>query len=45
MIDTGYEGAFIVYFKDGKRLNSEEIALLYPSEDGIELIETTVKNK
>lgn len=45
MIDTGYEGAFIVYFKDGKRLNSEEIALLYPSEDGIELIETTVNNK
>jgi outer membrane protein OmpA-like peptidoglycan-associated protein/tetratricopeptide (TPR) repeat protein len=45
MIKTGYEGAFIVYFKDGKRLNTEEIALLYPTEEGIELIDTTVDNK
>jgi outer membrane protein OmpA-like peptidoglycan-associated protein len=37
MIDAGYEGAFMVYFKEGKRLNQEEIALLYPTEEGITL--------
>lgn len=37
MIEAGYEGAFMVYFKEGKRLNQEEIALLYPTEEGITL--------
>jgi outer membrane protein OmpA-like peptidoglycan-associated protein len=37
MIEAGYEGAFMVYFKEGKRLNQEEIALLYPSTEGITL--------
>ncbi|CAG5077458.1 OmpA family protein [Parvicella tangerina] len=35
MIDAGYEGAFLVYFQDGKRLTQEEVALLYPTENGI----------
>lgn len=35
MIEEGYEGAFIVYFQDGKRLSQEQIALLYPTEEGI----------
>ena len=35
MIEEGYEGAFIVYFQDGKRLSQEQIALLYPTENGI----------
>ncbi|MCB9198615.1 MAG: PD40 domain-containing protein [Flavobacteriales bacterium] len=35
MIEEGYEGAFIVYFQDGKRLTQEQIALLYPTEEGI----------
>lgn len=37
MIDEGYEGAFLVYFQDGKRLTQEEVALLYPTEEGITL--------
>ncbi len=35
MIDEGYEGAFLVYFQDGKRLTEEQVALLYPTADGI----------
>jgi outer membrane protein OmpA-like peptidoglycan-associated protein len=45
MIDAGYEGAFMVYFKEGKRLNQEEIALLYPTEEGITLENDQANNK
>jgi len=37
MIEAGYEGAFMVYFKEGKRLTQDEVALLYPTADGITL--------
>lgn len=37
MIDEGYDGAFIVYFKEGKRLTQDEVALLYPTPEGITL--------
>lgn len=37
MIDEGYNGAFLVYFKEGKRLTQEEVALLYPTTEGITL--------
>lgn len=45
MIEEGYEDAFMVYFKEGKRLTQEEVALLYPSESGITIENETAGNK
>jgi len=45
MIDEGYNGSFLVYFQDGKRLTQEEVALLYPTEDGFDIENTTVSTK
>ncbi len=45
MIEEGFEDAFMVYFKEGKRLTQEEVALLYPSESGITLENETALEK
>lgn len=45
MIDEGYEGAFLVYFQNGKRLTQEEVALLYPTEEGITIETDAASNQ
>jgi outer membrane protein OmpA-like peptidoglycan-associated protein len=43
MAAEGYPDAFIVYFKEGKRLSTEEIARLFPDNDCNTLIETAIE--
>jgi outer membrane protein OmpA-like peptidoglycan-associated protein len=45
MIEEGYQDAFLVYFQEGKRLTQEEVALLYPTADGITLENNQANNE
>ena len=45
MIEEGYQDAFLVYFQEGKRLSQEEVALLYPTPDGITLENNQANNE